>query len=643
MGVRLPKPWKGFAAFLLLVLALPATAQTTAQTPQAEVPALADQVAAGDLPPVAERLPAEPLVLEVDQIGAYGGTYNAYLFGEPAVVLYQHLLRENLMGWNLEFTEPIPNVASSVDVNDDGTEFTFHLRDGMKWSDGQPFTADDIMFWYEAVFLNDDVTEGATSWLYSGEEPAVVEKVDDLTVTFNFAEPNGLFLINMATPPASIITRLPRHYLERFHADYNPDGIDALVSEAGVDDWTQLFDLKAGFSPYIGLPTMFLDPERPTLGAWVIDSAYKGGDVAATRNPFYWKVDQEGHQLPYLDRANFRLFQDEEAMLLAALNGEIDVVPRYVNRDANKSLFLDNMERGNYRLYDIGEQRGNTVPIMFNMTTQDPNLREVFRNKDFRVGLSHAINRQEIIDLVFQSQGEPAQVAPLAASSAYNETLERQYTEYDPDLANEYLDQAGYAERDAQGYRLGPDGERISFVIDVTDVQAGQSDAMQLVARYWQDVGVDAQVRVIDRSLQTERRDANEHQVSVWGAGGSDPITLVRNPDFYLGYNSFTGPLWNEYEEDPTTGEEPPESVKRQSELREQIEREADLDEQLELTRQILDIAAEDFYVLGISTVNPQYGTIKNDLCNVPDGIVGGFNYGELTPANPSTWYRCGG
>ena len=129
------------------------------------------------------------------------------------------------MGWNLEFTEPIPNVASSVDVSDDGTEYTFHLRDGMKWSDGQPFTADDIMFWYEAVFLNDDVTEGATSWLYSGEEPAVVEKVDDLTVTFRFAEPNGLFFDQHGDAPgqhhhalaAALFRAVPRRLQPRRH------------------------------------------------------------------------------------------------------------------------------------------------------------------------------------------------------------------------------------------------------------------------------------------------------------------------------------------------------------------------------------------------------------------------------------------
>lgn len=634
-GARLAKLWKVFAAYFLLALALPVVAQT-------EVPTLTERVAAGDLPPVEERLPTEPLVLEVDQIGTYGGSYDTYLFGESSVILYQHLLRENLMGWNLDFTEPVPNVATSVDVNDDGSEYIFHLREGMRWSDGEPFTVDDIMFWYDAVFMNDAIIEAATDWLYSGDKPVVVEKVDDLTVAFKFAEPNGLFLINMAAPEASIITRLPQHYLEQFHADYNSDGIDALVREAGVNDWTELFDLKAGFAPYIGLNTMFLDAERPTIGAWHINTPYKGGDMVATRNAFYWKVDQEGNQLPYLDNANFRSFQDEEAMLLAALNGELDVVARYINQDANKSLFLDNMERGNYRLYTIGEQRGNTVPIMFNMTSKDPALREVFRNDDFRIGLSHAINRQEVIDLVFQSQGEPAQVAPLAASSAYNEELERQYTEYDPELANEHLDKAGYNERDAQGFRLGPDGERISFVIDVTDVQSGQSDAMQLVAGYWQAVGIDAQVRVVDRSLQTERRDANEHQVSVWGAGGSDPITLVRNPDFYLGYNPFTAPPWAAYEEDPSSGEEPPESVKRQIELRSQIEREPDLDKQIELTKEILDIARENFFVLGISTANPQYGTVKNDLCNVPDEIVGGFIYGELNPAEPSTWYRCG-
>jgi len=223
--------WVAAAPFSILLSAL-LVGFGQAQTTYNEAPMLAERVAAGELPPIGERLPENPLV-----------------DSSPGV---RTMAYENLMRWNPEGTEVIPNIAESVEVNEAGTTYTFKLREGMKWSDGQPFSADDIMFWYEDVFLNEDLTPARPSWLMSGEEPVVVEKVDDTTVTFRFAQPNGLFLTLLATPDGSAfgtgagMTSLPRHYLERFHNKYNPD-VGALVAEAGADDWVSLF--QSGTSP----------------------------------------------------------------------------------------------------------------------------------------------------------------------------------------------------------------------------------------------------------------------------------------------------------------------------------------------------------------------------------------------------------
>ena len=124
-----------------------------------------------------------------------------------------------------------------------------------------------------------------------------------------------------------------------------------------------------------------------------------------------------------------------------------------------------------------------------------PGPARIFNNKDFRIGLSHAINREEILDIVFVGQGEPYQAAPLPGTPFYDEEMAKQYIEYDVELANEYLDKAGFAERDGEGFRLGPDGGRISFPMEIMNFKQERIDVLELVRNYWRDVGIDMQVQ----------------------------------------------------------------------------------------------------------------------------------------------------
>ena len=360
--------------------AAPAAEESTAAAgdmEQMEAPMLAEMVASGDLPPLAERLPVEPLVVEpVESLGKYGGIWRqALVGGQDNAWLTRTISYEHLVRWTREWTGVEPNIAKSFEGNAEGTEYTFELREGMKWSDGAPFSADDLLFWYENIIGNEEyeAAHNVPSWLTSGGEPVVVEKIDDYTVVFKFAEPNGLFLQNIATPGGEVLTRWPKHYCSQFHPDYNADNLDALIEEAGANDWVNLMELRCGSVSGTPYDARWYNADLPTLMAWDIVSSYAEGStqVVAERNPYYWKVDTAGRQLPYIDRAIYDILEDREVLLLKVLNGEIDMMSRHFNTNDNKAVLADNMEAGDFSFFEtIGG--GNTTGFHFNMNHKDP-------------------------------------------------------------------------------------------------------------------------------------------------------------------------------------------------------------------------------------------------------------------------------
>ena len=598
-----------------------------------EAPALAAQVEAGELPPVAERLPTEPMVLPVvERIGEYGGTWDSASVGGLDLGWFIRTMGyENLFRWNHEWTEVIPNVVESYSVNDDATEYTFNLREGMRWSDGEPFTSEDIMFWYEDIFLNADLNPGQSGELF-GVPLEEVRAPDDTTVVFRFGAPFGLFLENLAHPNSAYFVQYPEHHMKQFHPNYDPENVERILAEGEFADWPSLFQSKGG------LTGRWENLELPSLNPWLMVEMSDTRAVAE-RNPYYWKVDAEGNQLPYIDRLVFPVVDNAEIAVLRALNGEIDMMDRHIAQLGNKAVFADNMERGDYQFFRKVPGIMNTSVMAFNLTHNDPVLREIFQNKDFRAAMSHAINRQEIIDLIYVGQGEPWQAAPRPESPFHHEELAKQYTEYDPELANELLDRH-FPERDASGFRLGPDGERISFIIEYADSYHPEwSDIMELIVRYWQDVGIDAQARVLDRELFVTRRSANEQDVSVW-QGDSGMFDAVLNPRDYLptSASSAFAILWGRWYEGAEGGEEPPADVKAHLELYDRV-RTSVGEEQQVLMDELLDESAEQFYNIGLVLPGELYGIVKNDFHNVPEVMFQSWTYPEPAATNPEQYF----
>jgi peptide/nickel transport system substrate-binding protein len=307
------------------------------------------------------------------------------------------------------------------------------------------------MFWYDAVFNDPDLKMQPPNWLQAGGKKAVFTKVDDLTFKVTFAAPNGFFLQNIAWGNNDQMTRFPAHYFKQFHGKYNPDA-DKNAKAANLTGWPQMFEQKGGVAL---IDNAFKNADMPVLSAWKmkVPMGQSTTQVVTERNPYYWKVDPDGNQLPYFDRLNYALVTDEQVLLLKVMQGEIDMIDQYTATPNNKSVLFDNQKAGGYKFYDLLPTEPNQMVIQLNLTHTDKVKRELYANKDFRIALSYGLNRKALIDAVFVGEGEPAQPSILTGDSLYNERLAKQYTEYDVKKANEILDKI-IPKKGSDGIRL---------------------------------------------------------------------------------------------------------------------------------------------------------------------------------------------
>ncbi len=412
----------------------PAAAEPAADTMYNEAPMLAARVAAGELPNVDERLPAEPLVQDVvDEIGTYGGTLRRAFLGPSDHNNYTRVVYDALVRHAPDGSEVIPHYAKGWESNDDFTEWTVFLREGMKWSDGEPFTADDIMFWYEHILLNEELQPTVQIWMQNADgSPALVEKIDEYTVKWTFGQPNTAFLLDLANKDGAdaLIANLafaPAHYLQDFHPAFADEAeLQAKVDESGFETWVELFSVEA-------LPQ--LSGNRPSLAAWVPNGTSVSDQVfVIERNPYYFAVDSEGNQLPYIDEVRFNFFADKEGLNLAAVSGEIDMQGRHINM-SSYTVLKENEDTGNYRVVTWPSFGGSDAVLIFNQTYDaNEELGELFRTKDFRIALSHAIDREAIKELAFFGLGEARQGVPAPFHPYYpGDEVAFKYTELDRD------------------------------------------------------------------------------------------------------------------------------------------------------------------------------------------------------------------
>jgi len=595
----------------------------------AEAPALAEQVQAGTLPPVEERLPKDPMIIPVtEEIGQYGGTWNRCAVGPgDAGIINSRLGYECLVRWTADGTGVIPNVVKSYDISPDATEFTFHLREGMKWSDGEPFTADDFVFWYEDGLGNPDLTPTFPKWLRDpvNDQPMVLEKVDDHTFKITFQSPYGLFIQMLAGPSALDMCRWPKHYLVQFHPGHTPmDELEPKIKAADFDNWWELFGNKRNWQ----------NPECPWIWSWHPQRVPPDVPIVCERNPYYWKVDPEGNQLPYIDTLQFDVVENSDLLNLKAVAGEIDCQFRHIMW-TNYPLFVENAEQGDYRVVRWTLAEGANCLLHPNMNHGDPVLRELMQTRDFRIALSLGIDRVAINELAYQGFGEPRQAAVVPQCPYYKEEHARRWADHDPDQANEILDGIGLTERDGEGFRLRPDGQPLSITIEYAPVFGPWRDVVSMVCEQWKAIGIRGIPKEEDRTLFSQRGQAGlEMDMGVWTMDRC--FTPLIEPWYFFPYQGGTPPStaaewWTWYVTGGEDGEEPPPEVLEQYRLYDQIKG-APPDQLPALAEQFFQNASDNIWFIGTVGVLPHVGIVKNKFRNVPEDAIS--DWLQLTPGN---------
>ena len=609
-----------------------------------EAPELAVRVRLNDLPPVEQRLPRSPKVVSVvEQAGVYGGTWRMVI--QPSADEGQFIRTvayEPLVRWTSDWAEIEPNLVESYSVNNKATEFTFVLRDGLRWSDGAPFTVDDIRFWYEEVLLNKELTPVIPTWLTGPNRAAKFEFLDARTFKVQFSVPNSLFLKQLATPDALMITAYPAHYIRKFHKNTaDPVELARLVSEYGYNDWVELFIHRVGVNSTDR--GNFVDPLRPRLSAWVLATPYQAGvfSVNWQRNPYYWKVDPAGNQLPYINTVVFGVVNNLDEAVNRAINGDIDM-QNLGSLGMDASTFLGEGRSESYKLYKLVDGSNNMMVINLNLAHLDKTKREIFGNENFRVGLSYAINRQEILDLLYSGQGKPWQAAPREGSPFYDPTWGVLHTEYSLSKANHYLDSAGF-KKDQVGNRLGPDGLAITFSVDVLENQPQQIAMLNMIAKYWEEVGINVQPRIVSMPMFLATVRSNQHDAVAWTGGATFLNDVLLNPSNYLpsSEEAYWGVSWANWVNNVPgyENDRPGVSVRKSVNLYKQVRTVTRLTDQVIIMNRALIIARESFWTIGIAQGPERFGIMRSNFHNVPEQMPAAWLYPDPAPTNPEQYF----
>jgi len=601
----------------------PATVAPVVANTSKEAPELAELVKSGALPPLAQRLPKEPLVVEnVPDIGQYGGAWRMVHLGpsDRNQMMYKNM--EHFGRWNDTYTKIVPSLAKKWEMIDGGKTIVMYLREGTKWSDGTPFTTEDIRFFWEDVLKYPDLK--IPQALYSsGGVLGDLKVIDKFTFSITWPNPNYTFEEKFYSYEFSM-PYYPAHYLKQFHPKYTEKAkIDEAMKNANFTVWTEYF---------VDLTRLWNNPGTPTLDAWIVQNKNDQPVQVFKRNPYYWKVDKAGNQLPYINEQLRTLVPDAQAMLLKALAGEVEYQARRVNGVTNRPIAVQNQEKGDYKVVNVPDAGQTSATIYFNFFQADKYKAELYKDKRFRIALSVALNRKEMNDVLAMGLGYPGNANVGPKHILFDKAQAEKYAQFDPAEANRLLDEIGLTKKDSEGFRLRTDnGKRLTLELGSTgEFLPKRGDEM--IKEYWKQIGIELNVVYRERTLWHEVRKAYSFDLSsfVGGAALIGGPTYSASPQYYFAHADYTyfGQKWADWVmSGKKTGEEPPADLKPAIErlytIYTQIPMIATSEERLKLEKEMLQIHADSIMQFSTYMVPAVglYAFVKNNLGNTVDPI----------------------
>jgi peptide/nickel transport system substrate-binding protein len=605
-----------------------------------EAPILADAVKGGKLPALNERLPSETLVLEPEEkLGKYGGTWMFLDTGQGFGNLEMTGWVENFLKYTHDTKAQRPNLITKWEWNADGTLITLFFRKGIKWSDGKPLTVDDWLWWWQNMVGDDKVKMSPPVGTRPGGKNMEVTKVDDFTVKCAFAAPNPLFLPVMTRGQgarASSFQVVPAHAFQKYHYKFNTS-----LKDTDVQELIDRFNNRSRYN------------DLPHFGPWITKEAVLSQKCVTERNPYYWKTDTQGNQLPYFDGVENRIVQTTELIVLGCIAGEVDFQMRSIDLK-NLPVLKENEAKGNYKLRMWKQGDCGMAGILFHYCYADKSITDLLWQQKFRQAMSYAIDRQRINDVVFLGLSRPRQIAMFAEGMEYQsprgqqvlKDWENQCIEYDPEKAKKLLDEVGVVDKNNDGMREKPDGSALELVIDIDVNAKAEIEVEQLIQEDFKKVGLKWVLNVIDAAVLTTR--AQECQSMLRSRGGA-ASGLVTAPAHWtpVEFNDYTigGPPYGRYYQ--TGGKEgipvPPGSFLEK--LQKVYTDAVKIVDDAKRNDRVLD-----GYQIHIDEGPIQIGTVgdtktpvvvKTNLINVPPlGVIGSWTYGWPGTGDPEMWFR---
>ena len=663
------------ALVLMLCMIVGAFAGTVYADIEKEAPMLAEMVADGTLPPLEDRIPTEADVYveteySPEETPVYGGTLRTNNGG----MWYYGPFAEEPLFRLLDDGTVEQNVAKGYDLSDDGLVYTIYLREGMKWSDGTPFTATDCVYYYNYVLVTDvdnetgKVTKSNAgryyNWYMTADEngvmrPAQVRYVDDTTFTITLYSPKPTLLQAIAIDNKWMFC--PKEWYK-----------DIMVNDASAAHWSGESDLKLIGGE--GLPTITEEEAlanalakselynfenaaklgdqlgyrywqyagRPTLRPWNNTSPLTDQTLVFERNPYYWKVDAEGRQLPYIDTIEF-VSMDTNLYAQEKIAGNLDLV-RFDASDF--PIYKASEAIGNYRVATEILPNWAAVSFEFNQSYKDQQYRDLFANIDFRHAVSIAVDRDEVNEILYNGMMAPAQFAPAEGTAEYIEGAPEKWIEQDVDAANALLDgiEGISKDRNADGWRtfIGGehDGQAITIEFETRADAPNDAQLVALLAKYFQPLGLQiVESNNTDNNTRNEKYYAGDvYMAAVNSSSGSFNVML--RPDAVAANRNncaFTGKYGLEHADalTPEAGSDMEELVEATKALLSA----STFEELQDAANRIVMSHYNSTWVIGILNSNKTFDAVANRIHNFREGFVSCDELRFLGNARPYSWF----